>query len=223
MPQDRVEAVDRAISILHAFNEVDTTLGLSQIAERTGLYKSTVLRLIGSLKAAGFISIGADGKYSIGPDLWRLGGCYRARYPSGDLIVPILERLQDETGESASFYVIDGDYRVCLFRVNSTRPMRHHLEQGARLPLNQGAAGHVLRAYSDHEDKGAVETRLNGHAISLGERDSEIAAAAAPLFGKDDVFLGALAVSGLITRFTDENCQRHLNALLRAKADLAEP
>ena len=61
MPQERVEAVERALSIVSAFSDGDQALSLAEIARRTGLYKSTILRLAGSLKCFGYLSQQADG------------------------------------------------------------------------------------------------------------------------------------------------------------------
>ena len=213
MPQDRVEAVDRALSILSAFNEDDLGLSLAELSRRTGLYKSTILRLLGSLKASGFVTLGSDGLYSLGPDLWRLGSYYRRRYLPSEIVMPVLERLRDLTKETASFYVRDGENRICLYRVNSERPMRHHLVQGARLPLERGAAGRVLLAFGPESPISSQEVRYFGHAISLGERDPEIAAISVPVVDDDGKLLGALAVSGLITRFSEAACETHLDHL----------
>ena len=220
MPQDRVEAVDRALSVLSAFNEDDLSLSLADLSRRTGLYKSTILRLLGSLKAAGFVTLGSDGLYSLGPDLWRLGSYYRRRYIPSEEVMPVLERLRNLTKETASFYVRDGENRICLYRVNSERPMRHHLVQGARLPLEKGAAGRVLLAFGPEPPISSQEVRDFGHAISLGERDLEIGAISVPVIDDDGQLLGALAVSGLVTRFSEAACETHLDHLRKEARSL---
>src|SRR5690349_18170236 len=72
-----VAAVDRALSILSAFVDNEPSLSLSRIAQRTGLYKSTTLRLIDSLEAAGYIRRLQSGDYQLGPTLFRLGMQYQ--------------------------------------------------------------------------------------------------------------------------------------------------
>jgi DNA-binding IclR family transcriptional regulator len=148
---------------------------------------------------------------------------YRRAFLSAETIAPALLRLREATGETASFYVRDGDKRVCLYRVNSERPLRHHLDEGARLPLDRGAAGRLLLAYEGgvgaRERAGAgggadgEEIRAQGHAISLGERDPEIAAVAVPVFAAGGDILGALTISGLVTRFDAAMVTRCLAAL----------
>ncbi|MGO2393107.1 MAG: helix-turn-helix domain-containing protein, partial [Halomonas sp.] len=75
--QNRVEAVERALTILEAFTDQERSLSLVTLAERTGLYKSTILRLIGSLERFGYIVREGDGTYALGPSLWRLGNLFR--------------------------------------------------------------------------------------------------------------------------------------------------
>lgn len=220
MAKDRVDAVDRALSILDSFKEEDRALSLKEISDRTGFYKSTILRLIGSLKAFGYVTQDAGG-YSLGSTVWRLGSLYRERYPSADVIVPALQRLRDKLGETASFYVREGDIRICLYRENSKRPMRHFLEQGARLPLEQGAAGRLLLAYDGKmpaDGKDAQDLRLKEYAVSLGERHPEIAAVAVPVHSKAGVFVGAMSLSGLVTRFDAPLVDACLSAL-KGEAD----
>ena len=127
--------------------------------------------------------------------------------------MPVLERLRNLTKETASFYVRDGENRICLYRVNSERPMRHHLVQGARLPLEKGAAGRVLLAFGLEPLISSQEVRYLGYAISLGEREPEIAAISVPVVDDDGQLLGALAVSGLVTRFSEAACETHLDHL----------
>lgn len=70
--QTGVAAVDRAFLILSAFQEGDNPLSLALLARRTGLYKSTILRLMQSLIRAGFVVRLPDGNYVVGPAPSRL-------------------------------------------------------------------------------------------------------------------------------------------------------
>ena len=112
MAQDRVEAVERALSILEAFGETRAELTLTEIAEETGLYKSTILRLAASLGRYGYLVRDDRGLFRLGPGLWRLGSSYRRNFDLDEFIRPVLRGLVNETGETASFSVRDGDERV---------------------------------------------------------------------------------------------------------------
>ncbi len=220
MAEDRVEAVERALTLLEAFADGTPQLSLAELAARTGFYKSTILRLGRSLERFGYLMRSAQGLYRLGPAPARLGALYRELSDHGGLIRPALRALRDESSQTASFYLRSGEQRTCLYRVNSEREIRHHLEEGARLPLALGAAGKVLMAFTEKPDAQSRKIRRAGYAVSLGERDPHIAAVAVPLFDAGEEFLGALCLSGLAAQFTAGQERRCRDLLLQAAASL---
>jgi len=218
MSNDKVEAVERALAVLNAFHSERPAMTLAEIAAATGFYKSTILRLAASLERCGYLLREESGIFRLGPALWRLGSIYRGGFNLGEAIRPELRRLVESTGETASFYVREGRSRVCLFRRNSPQSARHHLEEGAVLPLDAGASAHVLSAFSDGKGAKAKAVQQRGYCVSLGERDPQLAAVAVPVLDLAGKFRGALAVSGLIGRF-NESARRAALAQLSAAAD----
>jgi len=218
MSNDKVEAVERALTVLDAFHADRPTMTLGEIAAATGFYKSTILRLAASLERCGYLVREENGVFRLGPTLWRLGSVYRAGFNLGGTIRPELRRLVEASGETASFYVREGRSRVCLFRHNSPQSARHHLDEGAELPLNAGASAHVLVAFSDGRGSRSNAVQQRGYCISLGERDPQVAAVAVPVFDLGGQFRGALAISGLIGRFKEQE-RRAALAQLSASAD----
>ncbi len=213
---DRVEAVERALSLLQCFREAGETLSLAQLAQRSALSKSTILRLGASLGAKGFLHRDDGGRFMLGPELARLGGLTRPAIGLDQLIRPVLRDLAEAAGETSSFYVRDGDTRICRFRHNAERAARHHLEEGSRHPLDRGAAGLVLTAFAGARGPKAEQVRRQGWAISIGDRSPELAAVAAPLIAMDGRLVGALTVSGLIGRFSPQRIELSRQALLAA-------
>jgi DNA-binding IclR family transcriptional regulator len=218
MSNDKVEAVERALALLEAFHTERPVMTLGEIAAATGFYKSTILRLAASLERFGYLVREESGAFRLGPALWRLGSIYRGGFDLGEAIRPELRRLAETTGETASFYIREGRSRVCLFRHNSPQSARHHLEEGAVLPLDAGASAHVLAAFSDGKGPKAKAARQRGYCVSLGERDPQLAAVAVPVFDLAGKFRGSLSVSGLIGRF-NERARRAALAQLSASAD----
>lgn len=221
LAQNRVEAVEKALSLLNCFNEEERILTLAELSKKTGLYKSTILRLLKSLERFGFIRRNDAGSYSLGSSLWRLGSMYRKDFDFGEYIRPALRRLRDLTGETASFYVKDGDTRVCLYRVNSNKALRHHLDEGVQLPLGIGAAGKLLLAFTNKDYEKFEEILKNGYAISRGERDSDIAALAVPIMNSNGAVRGALNISGLVSHF-DEKFEKKFSEELKKEATKLE-
>ncbi|MDP2698435.1 IclR family transcriptional regulator [Thalassospira sp.] len=221
MTEQYVGAVERALIILDAFGDKDADLSLKDLSERTGFYKSTILRLAGTLESRGYLVLSGRGRYRLGPALWRLGSAYRRSFRMDDVIRQHLEQLAAQSGETASFYVPEGQNRLCLFRVNSSRSLRHHLEEGALLPCDRGAAGHVIRAWGHGIDDRALAVHDAGFAQSEGERDPDISALAVPVLDRDSLLIGALALSGPLSRFDSEKRNAALGLLHQHAAQCA--
>lgn len=217
MAQDRVEAVERALTLLNCFHEDEKTLTLASFSKKTGLYKSTILRLLKSLERFGYITRNENGTYGLGATLWRLGSMYRKEFDLGESIRPTLRQLRDLSGETASFYVKDGNSRVCLYRLNSTKAIHHHLDEGAQLPLKLGASGKLLLAYTDEKYHLAKQIQEQGYAISRGERDPDIAALAVPVMNQNGAIRGSLNISGLVSHF-DLEFEKRFSKILKAEA-----
>lgn len=219
----RVEAVERALALLDAFKHGKAILTLTELAQATGFYKSTVLRLMNTLEHHGYVSRSAQGAYQLGVSVFHLGLLYKQSFDVEDIIRPTLYELVKATNETAAYYVRVGDRRLCQYRVNSPRPARHHLEEGSFLSVDKGATGHVLLAFDKpknlrEEDR---KTRQQGYYISLGERDPDVAAVAVPVLDEHGVAYGALSVSGLMSRYNEDKRYQALKHLQRAAQALS--
>ena len=189
-----VAAVDRALTILDALTDEKTSL--AELSKRTGLYKSTVLRLTKSLERFGYVLRSEDGGYRLGAKVLYLGSLYQKHFNTTEIVPPVLRKLAEELHEGVSFYIADGDHRVVLHRVDASRSVRDSVHEGDRFPMTSGAAGHVLRAFAGARGERFDRIRETMYAASYGERDAEIAALACPVFGHDKRLIGALSVSG---------------------------
>lgn len=218
-----VEAVERALSLLDAIpRSGKASLSLHELSLATGFYKSTILRLTVSLERYGYLRRRDDGRFELGPACSRLAQARGATLDQSQLLQGSIRDLARRSGETASFYVRDGHERVCLFRENSTQSIRHHVDVGARLPLDKGAAGLVLLAWGGESGERFERIRAEGLALSLGDRDPDAAAISAPLFDASDSLLGALTISGLRSRFTAEAIQGFRDLLRQEVAHLEQ-
>lgn len=189
-----VAAVDRALTILDALTDEKTSL--AELSKRTTLYKSTVLRLLKSLERFGYVIRSEDGSYRLGSKVLLLGSLYQRHFKTSEIVPPVLRGLVEELHEGASFYIMDGDRRVVLHRVDASRAVRDSVHEGDRFPLTNGASGHVLRAFNGARGERFDLIRETMYAASYGERDAETAAVSCPVFGHDLRIIGALSISG---------------------------
>lgn len=209
-----VDAVDRALAILSALAETARPMTLAELARTTGLYKSTLLRLLASLGRQAFVVRRADQKYAIGPSALRLGRAFEATNQLSECVYPLLKWLIEQGTESPSFHVRhDDETRLCLFRIDSKHPTLDRVREGDLLPLRRGAPGKVLRVFAsglsiDQSSKLAIP--------SYGERDPSCAAVAAPVFGASGELVGALSLSGPLERFSPSAVKKMSKPLLAA-------
>src|SRR5690606_5598537 len=203
-PGEGVAALDRAIAVLNAFTAADRSLSLAEIAQRTGLYKSTILRLAGSLLRARLLDRLEDGRYRIGPGAFRLGALYQRSVVASDILLPVMRDLADFSQESVAFYVRAGELRTCLYRIESKHPIRYTVREGDVLPLGVGSGGRVLLAFSGEAGEPYETIRNQFHFVALGDRDPETAGISAPVFGPGGGILGALTLAGPRSRVNAE-------------------
>jgi DNA-binding IclR family transcriptional regulator len=199
-----VIAVTRALRVLEAFGVNDSQLSLAEISRRTGIHKTTVLRLARTLAADNYLVQKEDGSWRLGRAAGWLGACYQATFNVQDIVEPVLRELTIKTGESASFYVREGQQRTCLVRVEGPQAIRHHVRIGAALPLDSGSPGRVILAFSGEPGELYEMIRRRGYHLSLGEREPEVSSVSAPVFGLHWRLLGSMCISGPTSRLPEE-------------------
>jgi DNA-binding IclR family transcriptional regulator len=216
-----VAAVDRALSLMACFRPDDYSLTLTEMARRTGLYKSTALRLIESLLKANFLYRLADGTYQIGVAPFQLGALYQRQFKTSEYVPPVLREIAKELGESASYYVYEQGQRLCLHRVEaSNQIIRDAVREGDLRPLTGGATGTVLLAFRGEPGAEMDKVRRQYWAASFGGSHPEMAAVAVPVFKVNQELAGALSVSGPRYRFEEKGAESMVPALTQAAAHL---
>lgn len=223
--EEGVAAVERALTVIGAFDEDAPILTLAELASRTGLYKSTISRLLVSLRRCGFIERDSVGRYRVGPQAWRVGSLFAVDLTLEKIMRPIMNEVLAVTHESVSYYVrLPGTkppVRMCVLRVDPMRRIRDVFHVGNRLPVDIGAGGIAMRAFSGppylQEDDMVRQERAY---ISWGEIDSEVCAVGAPVLGHDGRAVGALVLSAPQARH-DFAWATAMKAVVRDAADKA--
>ncbi|CAM3804520.1 Glycerol operon regulatory protein [Pseudomonas reidholzensis] len=191
-----VASADRVLTVLTAFQVGDAALSLVELVERTGLIKSTIMRLMVSLENHGFITRMADGRYQLASEIMRLNAVYQEGLDLERHVMPRLHYLSEQSGETASFYVRHGAYRMCQYRVNSSHRLRLNLQPGDMRPMDEAAGAQALRAPYQ------VGIALEKPYYSCGATDPHAASIALPIYGAQQELMGALVISGPASRLT---------------------
>lgn len=199
---------------------------LSEISDRIGLAKTTCLRLLQSLEAAGYIVrvSDRDHRYCLSLKLLDLARNVDSTLNIRTIAHQKLHDLVAQTGETVSLNMRDGFERICIDVALPDVPLMRVVKTGERVPLPLGAIGRVLVAYCDDTDiekflaKGKQkqnvdrtkfirklrDIRKHGYDIAFGERIPGTTAIAAPIFDGSGAVEFCLCVLGPSVRMDDE-------------------
>lgn len=216
-----VIAVTRALQVLEAFAVGESHLSLAELSRRCLLHKTTVLRLARTLALSGYLVQREDGDWRLGPAAGWLGARYKAGFDVQNVLEPVLRALTQATGESAAFYVREGNMRTCLVRVEGPQALRHHARMGEGLPLEKGSPGRVILAFSGEPGEDYEAIRRRGYHWSIGEREQGVATVSAPVFGRNWRLLGCVCISGPETRLPEARLQALAQTIMQAANQLS--
>jgi len=220
-----VEAVLGALDLLDCFQH-KPVLSLKEMAARTRMTRSRIIRLAGTLTSRGYLIYNSQEKqFHLGPRLFSLGKVFEANNTLNSLARPFLKELVRETGELASLYVIEGMERVALVREKGIHEVSYSVGEGQRMELYAGAAGKVLLAFAPPDIQAEIlskkflkrltsrtitdpdklakelgEIRRKGYACSGGERVSDVWSVAAPVFDHTKQICCSIGVTGPLFR-----------------------
>jgi DNA-binding IclR family transcriptional regulator len=215
------QAIDRAADLLVSVVESPRALGIGELAERSGLPKSTTSRLVGALERRGLVQRAGDRRVVAGPVLLRF-----AHRDAGaslvDLAAPALKALAALSGETINLGVPTPLGVEHLAQEDSRHFVGGTNWIGRRVPYESTANGKVLHAFSTERPADARAIRAQGYAVAVDELEHGLAALAAPVFGPDGVAVAALSISGPTIRLTRDRIAELAPALVEQAQSLSE-
>ncbi len=209
------QAIDRAAELLVRVVESHEPLAVTELADRSGLPKSTTSRLVGALERQGLVQRSGDRRLRPGPVLLR----FAHRDPGENLVElasPALHALAQLSGETINLGVPTPLGVEHLAQEDT----RHYVGGtnwiGRRVPYDVTANGRVLLAFASPLPEGRVAQaiRARGYAVAVDELEHGLAALAAPVFGPGGDPVAALSISGPTIRLTPERIAELAPALL---------
>ncbi|WP_017346008.1 IclR family transcriptional regulator [Pantoea sp. A4] len=216
MGNEGVIAVEKALALLDCFRPGDDSLTLTALSQASGYHKTTVYRLMNSLERMNYVVRHENGSYGLGPRLLYLGKLYEQSFHLASVVQPELHQLAQASHESASWYVIEGGQRLCLFRAEASEGLRHSRLPGTIFPLDGSAISQVLRHWGEENPLLAGEPQLP--LYTSGARDPHIAAFAMPVFGVNDKLIAALALTGPSSRLIESRREAGLGQMMSQTA-----
>jgi IclR family pca regulon transcriptional regulator len=236
------------VELLRCFNRHQPALSIPEVAEQTGLNRTTAYRFLYTLRHLGLLEYDAETRrYSLSVGVLQLGFDYLNSLPLVERAMPLLRALRDELGESTHLGVLDGPSVVYLARVPVDRIISATVSVGARLPAASTSMGRVLLANLPEKRLNSAlravnlrprtsrspstiaelrvvldKVRSDGYAITDQEFEPGVFSIAAPVSDRTDQVVAAINVTGPTDRFAQNVIhERHIPALLRAARELS--
>ena len=146
----------RALALLGAFDAEHRRLGLTELAERTGLPLATAHRLVGELVEWGALARHPSGQYVVGRRLWDIGMLAPVQRGLVEVASPFLHDLYGATLATVHLAVRDGTEALYLDRLRGSASVPVVSTIGSRLPLHSTGVGKVLLAHAPAEVRAEV-------------------------------------------------------------------
>ncbi len=219
-----VASVARALSLLDELSDSDEGLGVNELARRIGVNASTASRLLATLEGFGLVQRGGQGPYRLGLTLVTLAERVITRLDLGALARPVLVELMEVTGETATLSLPGEREAITVDSVPSRssvvsmarlgRPSVSHATAvgkvmlafgGSALPRERDLVALTDRTITDRLvlEAAIEEVRDRGYATVFGERERDVHAIAAPVWGRSGELAAILGIQGPAARLED--------------------
>lgn len=242
-----LSSVRNALRLLSCFSANEPNLGVTELARRLGLGKSTVHRLLTTLAKEGFVEHNpATGRYRLGIKLFDLGAIVSAHLDLHEAVAMFIDELRNHTGETVHVAVLDGREVVYVERRESPHTLRLFSQIGHRNWAHSTSTGKVLLAHlPPHElhdllpenleaktpytitDRDRLKqelerARLRGYAENVNESEVGVASVGAPIRDATGKVIAAISVAGPILRFDGDAMRRFAGVVVQTADAISE-
>lgn len=236
----RLQTADRALQVLQLFASPDEALGVSDIARRLGIHRSSASRLVTTLRARRFLERSGPGEQvRLGVEVERLGRLALVRRDLVGAAQPVLQRLAAQTGETSTLATpsgaavttiaqADGRHFVSSGDWIGIRALPHCCSDGkvllahGVLVLEPGRLARLTpRTIADRDalQRELAQVRQRGYALADGELEEGLVGIAVPVF-EDGVCVASLCVSGPAYRLRPDVVAALLAVCMQARTVL---
>ena len=246
MPSDNtVKSLVRALSVLECFSKQEPELGVTEIANKLKMQKSTIFNILSTFQNTGYlIKNPANNKYHLGYKLLHLGYIVSSRMSIREQFIPHMKEIANACGEVCYLGLLDEMEVLYVEAVYPNTQIQARNILGESAPLYCTGLGKAMLANlssSEIEDALAKpmqsftkctitdpdvlrtqleEIRSNGYAVDNMEHEFGIRCVAVPFFSMDGSVLGAVSVSGPSPRFDPQTVVRCASLITEQLRDL---
>ena len=224
-----IGAVDNALKILEVFLNEERELGISELAQLSGMNVSTTHHIVSTLTSKGYLrQKHHHGPYLLGFKFLEIGNSVKSQLHIGEVARPFLKKLNDLVDESTNLAIVDSNQAVYIEQIESSQTLRIFTKVGKRVPLHCTGVGKLFLAYMkddqfkaflgnqeltpstpntitsiDKLKKELSTIREHGYALDKEEKEAGITCIAAPIKNSESALVAAISVSGPSSRFND--------------------
>ena len=225
----RIQVLERAMNLLATFDENHQEMGVTELADRLGLHKATVHRILRTLEKGGFIQQNSEnGKYHLGWQLIPLGTLALQHFDLRRLASDLMQLLLEEHQETVDMAIYESREMYYIEVLESPQPVKIAARPGRGLPIHCTATGKAFLAFAEPVEVDAILSsklkrytpqtivnpdlireefktiRSKGYATSREEFEAGITAVAAPVFNRKGKVEAVIAIPGPSYRIPDE-------------------
>lgn len=228
----KVSSLEKAIKVLNCFT-VKPKLGVTEISQMLGLYKSNVHNILSTYETMGYLEQDEEtGKYKLGLGIFTLSRALGDSFSITKVAVPYMQEMANYTREKVYLGIPHGDevvYLEAMYPAGEMSMMRSLLGERAKMyctgigkammaflpqPERDTYCKGPFEAYtqqtitSEEQLKAELEKiRHQGYAVDQMEHEYGIKCIGVPVFNKDGSVCAAISISGPSLRFTDERIE----------------
>jgi IclR family pca regulon transcriptional regulator len=243
-----VPGLHRGLRVLEVVAEAKRPLSITEIASALSLTRSSVFRLVYTLRHVGFLEESRQKLFTLGPRVLNIGFAFLASKDIIEIAAPALEALRDETQVSAHLAIRDGRDVLYLSCVQTRSGFLSNMNVGARVPAHASPMGWLLlsdlpaealaelhrgadlvpltdKTPRSAKEVGAVVHRAgrDGFVISRGIMEAGGSSVCAPVRDRRGTIVAAIDVSGPDSAFDLDALEtRYRETVLRAARRIAE-
>lgn len=244
--QNKNKTVVKSMDLLNLFLH-RSRLSLNEMVELSGMPKTSVHRMLGSLEDMGFLQKNEEGQYSLGLLFLQFGQLVSDRLDIRQLALPIMERLRDDIGEAVNLTIRDGMDAIYVEKIDTMHPVRLYTKTGRRAPLYAGACNRIILAFLPAEEQERylqevtlspiasgtftdkeklrevlAESRKNGYTVSISELENDTYSIAAPIFDHTGKIASGISIAGPTIRLKEDDLPSLIQKIVRAAEEISK-